>query len=165
MTDTLAPIASTASTATEAEPLRVHEADGYPELLRDMAVIVERKLSEAGLETARAAAIAMQVIEEVREHFGGQMLYMPKGQQWERRRVWQAMWLAFDGRNHAWLADKFGMNVVGVYRVLAIMRAEHRKRVQPDMFQAAAVEDGGCAGTAGAPLERIAGRGAETEGR
>lgn len=128
MTDTLDP--------TAAVPMRVQEADGYPELLRDMAAIVERKLAEAGLEAARAAAIAMNVIEEVRDHFGGQMLYMPKGQQFDRRRIWQAMWQEFDGRNHAQLADKFGMNVVGVYRVLAIMRAEHRKRVQGDMFAA-----------------------------
>lgn len=128
MTDTLDP--------TAAIPMRVQEADGYPELLRDMAVIVECKLTEAGLEAERAAVIAMNVIEEVRDHFGGQMLYMPKGLQWERRRVWQAMWQEFDGRNHAQLADKFGMNVVGVYRVLAIMRAEHRKRVQIDLFAA-----------------------------
>ncbi len=115
-------------------PLRPTAGDGYPELLRDMAGIVERQLLQGGLEAQLAAAIAMNVVEEVREQFGGQMIYMPKGELWQRRRVWQAMWEAFTGHNHDELGRKFGMNVVGVYRVLAIMRAEHRKRVQADMF-------------------------------
>lgn len=123
----------TDTTAT-AEAMRPKAEDGYPELLRDMAGIVERQLLQGGVEAQLAAAIAMNVVEEVREHFGGQMLYMPKGELWQRRRVWQAMWADFNGRNHDELAKKFGMNVVGVYRVLAIMRAEHRKRVQGDMF-------------------------------
>ena len=85
----------------------------------------------------RAEAVGLSAAEHVREHFGGQVVYVPKDAAFKTKQRWQVMWNEFTGHNHADLARKFGMGVHGVYRVLAIMRAEHRRRAQADMFEQA----------------------------
>lgn len=111
------------------------------EVLRDLARIVTRHLVACDLDAARAEAIAESTAEEVREHFGGQIVYIAKGTSLKTHQRWERMWADFTGHNHADLARKYGMGVHGVYRVLAIMRAEHRRRAQPDLFLEAGAND------------------------
>lgn len=122
------------STATP-EPTADGGAKEQPELLRELAGIVSRHLVACDLDTQRAEAIAESTAEEVREHFGGQIVYIAKGTSIKTRQRWQRMWDDFTGHNHAELAMSYGMGVHGVYRVLAIKRAEHRRRAQPDLFK------------------------------
>ena len=106
------------------------------EMLRELADIVTQQLLQSVLQAdpERAEAIGMSAAEHVREHFGGQVVYVPKDAAFKTKQRWQVMWNEFTGHNHPQLARKFGMGVHGVYRVLAIMRAEHRRRAQPDLF-------------------------------
>lgn len=107
--------------------------DRYPALLTELAQLIGQKLGEIGIEPERAAAIGQTVAEHVRQHYGGQLVYITKGASFETRQRWQAMWRDFRGDNHAELARKYGMNIKQVYRVLALMAAEHRKRAQPEL--------------------------------
>lgn len=108
----------------------------YPELLRDLAQLVAQAVQEAGIESARAAAIGETAAEHVRDAFGGQVVYVPKGAAFATRQRWERIWQDFTGHNHNELAAQYGMGVHGIYKVLAIMRAEHARRAQPDMFLA-----------------------------
>lgn len=107
----------------------------YPELLRDLARIVEQELVNVGTDRAHAKAIAETVTEHVMEHHGGVPQYWPKGTHWRKLRRRREMWERFNGTNHAELARDFGMCLQQVYKWLAIERAELRKRTQRDMFE------------------------------
>lgn len=123
--------------AAVSAPVAAEGDAAYPELLRDLAGIVKHELLQCGLdiEAEQAEAVSLNVAETVREHFGGQVIYVPKGAAFKTKQRWEQMWTEFTGHNHADLARRYGMGVHGVYRVLAIMRAEHRRRAQPDLFQ------------------------------
>lgn len=105
----------------------------YPALLRDLADTVTRQLTEVGIDAGHAQQIGTSVAEHVREHYGGQLVYMPMGASYETRRRWLEIWQAFNGTNHGDLARRFGMNVKQIYRVLAVVGAEMRKRAQPGL--------------------------------
>jgi Mor family transcriptional regulator len=107
--------------------------DRYPELLRDLGNAVADSLTGAGVDPGLARAAAESAAELVRELYGGQLVYVPKGHSMQTRRRWQALWDEFDGSNQMALARKYGMSYQRVYRVLKIMQEQHRKRVQAEL--------------------------------
>lgn len=111
----------------------------YPPLLRELAEVVQRGLRSGGIAEAMAAALAEEAAEHVREHFGGQPNYWPKGESMRQRRRRAAMWADFNGTNHLHLASKYGVCLQQVYRALAIARQESNARTQPDLFDAPGV--------------------------
>lgn len=125
-----------AAAAVQFTPITLISDQAYPEVMREIADVVARSLVEGGLQHERALALGEAAAEAVRERHGGTLMYLPKGHTMKTRRRWQALWDEFTGDNHAALAVKHGMNVKGVYKVLAVMRAEHRKRTQADLFDA-----------------------------
>ena len=120
-------------TTTAAQPPGATDDERYPELLRDLVDAVARSLAGAGIEPGRARAAAETAAELVRELYGGQLVYVPKGHSMHTRRRWQALWEAFTGDNQMELARQYGMSYQQVYRVLKVMQTQHRKRVQPEL--------------------------------
>jgi len=118
------------ATATDAA---IAAEDRYPELLRDLGNAVADSLTGAGVDPGLARAAAESAAELVRELYGGQLVYVPKGHSMQTRRRWQALWDEFDGSNQMALARKYGMSYQRVYRVLKIMQEQHRKRVQAEL--------------------------------
>lgn len=111
------------------------DADGYPELLRDLSGLIAKALTEAGTEPAQAKAMAETVIEELADVHGGRQFYFPKANSFKARRRWLRMWDDFNGHNHTQLSVQYGMNIKQVYRVLAIVREEMRRKRQGDLFR------------------------------
>lgn len=106
----------------------------YPPLLRELAEVVQGELSRIGIDLSYASAVAETVSEHVRERFGGQPNYWPKGNTMRQRRRRMRMWEDFNGHNHLELAVKYGVCLQQVYRMLAIAKAEMTNRVQPGLF-------------------------------
>lgn len=95
-------------------------------MLDEVRDVVGRQLEEAGIEAARALAVGQSAAESVRAHFGGQVIYVPKAAQHQTRERWVSIWKEFDGHNHAHLAQKYGMGVHAIYRILKTIRTEMR---------------------------------------
>lgn len=114
--------------------LPVWQDPEYPELLRELADVVQRELQSTGLDMRQAGAVAETVAEHVRERFGGVPNYWPKGHTWRHRKRLAEMWADFRGNNHAELARKYGMCVQRVYYNLAVYRSELQAREQPGLF-------------------------------
>ncbi|MCU0918742.1 MAG: hypothetical protein MUF16_00140 [Burkholderiaceae bacterium] len=106
----------------------------HPEFFADLIGIVARALEAGGLDAARACTVAESVAEEVRDQFGGQIVYIPKCAALRTRERWARIWDAFDGRNHGALARQYGMGIHAIYKAIAYMRAEHAARAQPSLF-------------------------------
>jgi Mor family transcriptional regulator len=108
--------------------------DYYPEILRDLADRVARKLVETNVcQPAQASAIGRSLADDVSDAWQGQIIVVPKAAQYKARVRWNEMWEAFNGHNHAELGRRYGMGVKQVYRVLKHMSAYHRSR-GPDLF-------------------------------
>ena len=106
----------------------------YPEILADLAQRVVAHLIKGGVDQAQAGAISREVVEEIRHHWGGQLVYIPQGLSFEKRQEYEKIWKAFDGHNHDKLAREFKRSVSQIYRIVEIMRVEEMRKRQHDMF-------------------------------
>lgn len=106
----------------------------YPAILLEMAELVETELVKAEVPAPRAAALAETMAEYMRERYGGQNIYLPKGEAARSRRRRAAMWADFTGDNYRDIARKYGMSLQYAYRCIRVARAEHLSRTQGDLF-------------------------------
>lgn len=103
--------------------------DQYPEILADLAGLAVARAREY-LPPEAAETLALALAEDVRLKFGGCLLYVPKGDAYERHHRNAAIWREFNGRNHADIARKHGLTLSVIYDIVA---AERAKR-QVDLF-------------------------------
>lgn len=113
--------------------MSTHAGD-YPDLLVDLATILGEALQKQGVDAVRAADVAFVATEHVRKCWSGQMLYLPKGTQYELSQRDQLIWQKFNGHNHYPLAVEFGLTEMRIYQILKRVHAAELKRVQPDLF-------------------------------
>jgi len=112
-------------------PAAVPQPGRYPELLEELAQLVGRLVAEAGIEAESARSIGESVAESVRQHYGGQHIYIAKGRFLESSQLMETIWAEFTGDNHAQLAMRYGKTVRHMYRLLAEMAARHQAAMQP----------------------------------
>lgn len=103
--------------------------DQYPEVLADLAGLVLARV-QAYLPADQAEALAFALAEDVRLKYAGLLLYIPKGDAYERYHRNAAIWREFNGRNHAQLARKYQVGLSVIYDIVAAERARH----QPTLF-------------------------------
>lgn len=106
----------------------------YPELLQDLADQVALKIAELGVDLEKAADIGFAAAEHIREHWGGQPLYLPKGVQYEFSRRDLEVFEKFNGHNHAALAREYNLTVMRIYQIIKAVRAELVKKRQGALF-------------------------------
>lgn len=106
----------------------------YPELLRDLADQVALKLVEMGVDPEKATDIGFASAEHIREHWGGQPIYLPKGVQYEFSRRDLEVFEKFNGHNHAELAREYNLTVMRIYQIIKAVRAELVKKRQGALF-------------------------------
>lgn len=106
----------------------------YPELLRDLADQVAVKIAELGVDNEKCADIGFAVAEHIREHWGGQPIYLPKGVQYDFSRRDLEVFEQFNGHNHAELAREYNLTVMRIYQIIKAVRAELVKKRQGALF-------------------------------
>lgn len=111
----------------QATPLLVEIAD------QARAVLVD----ELGLPPAQADYGAYLVMRRIVEHLGGASVYLPKADSLVRHERDEALWAAFNGRNHAELAREHGVTTIHVYRLLRRMRQAALASAQAKLFDPA----------------------------
>lgn len=106
----------------------------YPELLQDLADQIGLKLVELGITPEKAADIGFASAEHMREHWGGQPIYLPKGVQYDFSRRDLEVFEKFNGHNHAALAREYNLTVMRIYQIVKAVRAELVKKRQGALF-------------------------------
>ena len=109
----------------------------YPEVLADIArVIHERLISDprTALEHPVAAEIALACSEHVRAHFGGALIYLPRGNNYELSLRDREIWLDFKGDNYHELMRKYNLTEVRLRTIIAKGKAQDKATRQKDMF-------------------------------
>jgi Mor family transcriptional regulator len=110
------------------------DARAYPELLADLADQVALKIVELGTPMDKAADIGFAVAEHIREHWGGQPIYLPKGAQYDFSMRDMQVFERFNGHNHAALAREYNLTVMRIYQIVKAVRAELIKKRQGALF-------------------------------
>lgn len=106
----------------------------YPEILAEMVASLVPELVKHGLDAVTANEAAMSATESVRVNFAGQLLYIPRGVQFDIAERDEKIYGLFDGVNVPELARKFKLSVQHVYRILAKCRASSKSSNQPNRF-------------------------------
>lgn len=104
-----------------------------PEFLQDLKEQAFIHLRDAGMQAGLAEDMATSLARRMCEHWGGLILYFPKGDYFLRRERDLKIYREFNGHNQAELAQKFDTSVQHIYRIIEWMRAEDLARRQPEL--------------------------------
>lgn len=122
--------------------------DDYPEMLAELVMLFHHRLKES-LAVDLSADLAFALSEDVREKFGGCLVYFPKGHHYQRVKRNEALLRAFNGRNHNELARRFNLTLSCVYDILS----SKREKRQFEIF--AAVNGKTVNGSVNVPTNRL----------
>lgn len=100
------------------------------ELLISIISNVSQSLIKAGLPEDKAYDIAVQLSDDLRQDFGGELFYMPKGQDYDTIIKHHQIFKEFNGANHQELSKKYNLSVQHLYRVLK----KYQDLRQPQLF-------------------------------
>lgn len=115
----------------------VHEGDAalrWPPMLAELVDVMRAHFARRGTAEDAALREAQAVVVALAHYFGGQQVYIPRGDTLKAALRDAEIWHAFDGRNAADLARRYDMSVITVYKIIARERALRTKRAQPDLF-------------------------------
>lgn len=103
----------------------------YPELLEEMMGVV-REVLKTKVEPQQANAMAREVVEAIRKHYGGQQLYVPQGASYYHSEEAQQIYREFDGSVASLneLARKYGKSTIHLRRIIKAVRAHNRNKGQ-----------------------------------
>ncbi|MCB1765375.1 MAG: hypothetical protein KDJ22_04815 [Candidatus Competibacteraceae bacterium] len=94
----------------------------YPPILADIAQLLRLRLN-GHFSADQADALALAQVEDLRTVFGGSLVYLPKGQDYERKTRDAALYQEFTGHNHLDLARRYKLTVTQIYDIIARVRA------------------------------------------
>ncbi len=103
-------------------------------LLEDLKSHTQQLLSEINLDDELASQVANELMFQISQHWGGQLIYIVKNEKFlaEQRDI--EIYRAFNGVNHAELAQEYGLSIPYIYRILKRMNEMHIKNNQFDLF-------------------------------
>ncbi|MFT4190880.1 MAG: Mor transcription activator family protein [Comamonas sp.] len=109
------------------------------ELLQDVVDLFKRHLASYDLPEAAADAIANHAADRLADHWGGQLISIPKDFLWRLSQVEQEIYAAFTGTNYDVLAQQYHMTERGIRMLINRVRtklAAQNPTQQGDMFTA-----------------------------
>lgn len=101
--------------------------EGYPESLEIIANIAFERLREQGIDVSEAQVAALDIAERVRKELGGS--YLPRGCNFDSRKLRHTVFQEFDGKNHAALARKHRISEVYVRLIIKEGRQNNRNSI------------------------------------
>lgn len=79
---------------------------------------VTGKLDKNVANTIDFDAISCEVVELIRKNHGGEPIYVPKAASWGCKQKHNQVFAEFNGGNHYALAEKFGLSLSQIYRII-----------------------------------------------
>lgn len=100
----------------------------------DLARLVSEALEPSGIAPEQARQIGLQAAEHVRQAYGGQPIYVPKGLYLVVSERDREIWRKFDGNNYHQLAREYDLTLRQIYSIIARVREEDFQRRQMGLF-------------------------------
>jgi Mor family transcriptional regulator len=106
-----------------------------PELLLDLASHVAVQVAAlCGVSPEKAEAVGLAVADQMSGHWGGQLLYFPKGMARKLSTRDMEIYTRFNGSNHADLAREYDVSLQHIYRIIKIVHAGEVAARQGGLF-------------------------------
>jgi len=105
------------------------------ELLTDLAEKASQLLRDFGIEADTSDQIGYALADHLAEHWGGQLISIPKNYAFKLIKRDLEIWERFNGRNHAALAVEYGISVRGIYKVIQRVKRQQTALSQPGLFE------------------------------
>lgn len=119
------------------EPLKsgdfVAMRDRAPEFLADLMQHTIDVMTEGGVGREKAEVFAVAVVLRLRARWSKQLIYFAEGRSIDLRSRNRRIFAEFTGRNQEQLAAKYGVSVVWIRQIIALMRSEHAAERQRDL--------------------------------
>lgn len=110
--------------------------------LLDVAQVVTEALVADGIEASRARELGLIAAEKLRDVYGGDQVYIPRGLALLLSRRDLEIYQAFNGSNHFALAKEHNLTERQVYNIIERVRREMFARQQPGLpFEAPGEDD------------------------
>lgn len=103
------------------------------ELLADLAIRIATQLVKH-LDEESAASIGRSVAEDMAQHWGGQLIYFPKGKFLILSKRDRQIYAEFNGRNHSDLARRYDVSIQHIYRIVKYMTRQDLDQRHGDLF-------------------------------
>ena len=110
-------------------------AERRNELFEDLVLFVERHLIEYGEPAAKANVLANALADYISDHWGGQMLSIPKDHRRKLCLLEIEIYRQFTGDNYGELALKYGMGERGMRKLIARVKARLAKQSNEEQLQ------------------------------
>jgi Mor family transcriptional regulator len=104
-----------------------------PEFLNDLQQETFKALRSHGVQAGAAEDIVNSLAHHMCRHWGGQLLYFPKGDSLQRSERDLKIYREFNGSNQAELAQRHDTSIQHVYRIIEAVRADEMARRQPEL--------------------------------
>jgi len=98
------------------------------DLLEDVATHMKAVLERHSISGAIATSAAAEVAELVRDHWGGQSIYVPFGLALKTRHRDLKIYADFTGENYKELARKHGVSEMRIRQIVSAVRKQTRER-------------------------------------
>lgn len=104
------------------------------ELLSDVADHAAATLRDYGIATDVAEQAGAAIANTLAEHWGGQLISIPKDYHFKLAKRDLRIYGEFNGINHAQLARKYNLTVRGIYKLVERVRRREVERRQAELF-------------------------------
>ena len=119
-----------------------HAAKRGVQALLDVAQVVTEALVADGVEAGRARELGLIAAEKLRDVYGGDQVYIPRGLALLLSKRDLEIYQAFNGSNHFALAKEHSLTERQVYNIIERVRREMFARQQPGLpFEASSEDD------------------------
>lgn len=115
--------------------MTIDAPDHYPEVLKELADHFANLLAAHGIDPDKAEEIGRAAAEFLREHWGGQNVYLPKGKLFKLSERDLMIWEKWNGRNVLELCREFDITRARLYQILAIVRAREVSKRQMSLLK------------------------------
>lgn len=109
-------------------------SEAWPTVLAEIVDVLRALFLKRGRDESQAIADAQHAAQALGEYLGARQIYLPRG---DRLKEWlrdRALYLEYNGRNKAELAQRYKLSERRIEQIAAEQRAVYIRRIQPDMF-------------------------------
>lgn len=108
------------------------------ELLSDLADRIAARLSKGYVDESTARQIAEDIATDMASHWGGQLIYFPKGKFALLSKRDREIFSKFTGHNHKDLSREFDVSEQHIYRIVKSMTRRELADRHTDLFEQSA---------------------------
>jgi len=110
------------------------EAGKWPLRLLELADVVEAEILRHQAKPGTPREQAERLVVLIAQHMGGRPFYLPRGDDLVRMLRNRRIWRDFRGNNHEILADREGLTLPQIYKIVGEMKALEKRKRQPGLF-------------------------------